>query len=270
LQRHLAQAADLELAGHPHRARHHGEVVGGDRTGAAVDVAPAGDDAVGGRLDAVHRALGKVWTGVNADLDEGPRVAEQVEPLARGQLAALVLLGDLLLAAAELGLFAARVEVLGQGLHPGLLAALDLVGRFRGISRRLLRIASGGGGSGASGLATLVVLSVICPSIGFAFFKERLDTLEDVFGGEGQRELRAQELERVVERHVLLAVHRVVAEAHQHRALRGQLRRPLVDGVLELALGTALLASPNSTACSAEICSPRSIISLTFLRGTLR
>jgi hypothetical protein len=33
---------------------------------------------------------------------------------------------------------------------------------------------------------------------------------------------------------------------------------------------TTLLASPYSTACSAEICSPSSIISLTFLRGTLR
>ena len=114
VQRHLAQAGDLELAGHPHRAGHHGEVVGGDAGGAAVDVAPAGDDAVGGRLDPVHRPLGEVRPAVDAELDEGALVDQQVDPLARGQLAALVLLGDLLLAAAELRLRAALVQLLGQ------------------------------------------------------------------------------------------------------------------------------------------------------------
>jgi hypothetical protein len=52
-----------------------------------------------------------------------PRVDQQVDPLARGQLAALVLLGDLLLAAAELRLLAALVQLLGQlaerGPRPG-------------------------------------------------------------------------------------------------------------------------------------------------------
>ena len=56
LQRDLAKARDLQLAGHAHRAGHHGEVVGGDRDGAAVDLAPAGDDAVGGRVLALHRS----------------------------------------------------------------------------------------------------------------------------------------------------------------------------------------------------------------------
>ena len=54
-------------------------------------------------------------------------------PLARGQLAALVLLGDLLLAAAELRLLAALVEVVDQPLHAGLLAVLGL-GRRLGAS----------------------------------------------------------------------------------------------------------------------------------------
>ena len=63
VQRHLAQAADLDLAGHPHRAGHDGEVVRGDAAGLAVDVAPAGDDAVGGRLLAGHRRLGGVRAG---------------------------------------------------------------------------------------------------------------------------------------------------------------------------------------------------------------
>jgi hypothetical protein len=39
---------------------------------------------------------------VDAELDEGPRIDEQVDALARRQLAALVLDRDLLLAAAEL------------------------------------------------------------------------------------------------------------------------------------------------------------------------
>ena len=113
-ERHLAQAGDLELAGHPHRAGHHGEVVGGDAAGAAVDVAPAGDHAVGGGLDPVHRPLGEVRAAVDAHLDEGALVDQQVDPLAGGELAALVLLGDLLLAAAELRLLAPLVQLLGQ------------------------------------------------------------------------------------------------------------------------------------------------------------
>jgi hypothetical protein len=51
---------------------------------------------------------------VDAELDEGPLVDQQVEPLAGGQLAATVLLGDLLLAAAQLRLGAALVQLLVQ------------------------------------------------------------------------------------------------------------------------------------------------------------
>ena len=62
----------------------------------------------------VHRPLGEVRAAVDAHLDEGALVDQQVDPLAGGQLAALVLLGDLLLAAAELRLLAALVQLLGQ------------------------------------------------------------------------------------------------------------------------------------------------------------
>src|SRR5215207_9371224 len=68
-----------------------------------------------------------------------------------------------------------------------------------------------------------------------AFLEEGGDALDDVLGREGEGELGAQELERVVERHVLLAVHRVVAEPHQHRALGGEFRRPLAYGGVELS-----------------------------------
>jgi len=70
---------------------------------------------------------------VDADLDVCARVAEQVDPLACRELAALVLERDLLLAAAELRLLAAGMDVLGEPLHPGVLTALHLVGRLRGF-----------------------------------------------------------------------------------------------------------------------------------------
>ena len=66
LQRQLPQPGHLQLAGHPHRAGHHGEVVGGDRSGPAVDVPPAGDHAVGRRVAALHRALREVGAGVDS------------------------------------------------------------------------------------------------------------------------------------------------------------------------------------------------------------
>ena len=100
--------------------------------GAAVDVAPAGDDAVGRRLDPVHRPLGEMRPAVDPDLDEGPLVDEQVDPLARGQLAALVLLGDLLLAAAEPRLLAAP-RAAGRSARPAT-PCPAACGRSRSIS----------------------------------------------------------------------------------------------------------------------------------------
>ena len=85
-QRQLAQARDLQLAGHPHRAGHHREVVGAHGDQPAVDLAVAGDHAVGGRVHAVHRALGEVRAAVDAELDERALVDQQREALARGEL----------------------------------------------------------------------------------------------------------------------------------------------------------------------------------------
>src|SRR5207253_102226 len=107
LKRHLAHARDLDLAGHAHRAGHHGEVVCDDRAAAAVDLAPTGDHTVGGRVAALHRALREVRAAVHADLHERAGVDEQVDALTRSQLALRVLRVDLLDAAAELDLLAA-------------------------------------------------------------------------------------------------------------------------------------------------------------------
>src|SRR5215210_7275259 len=49
-----------------------------------------------------------------------------------------------------------------------------------------------------------------------ALLEERLHALLDVLCRERDRELGAQEVERVLERHVELSVHRVLAELHQH------------------------------------------------------
>ncbi len=113
-QRELAQPGDLQLAGHPHRAGHHREVVGGDSDEPAVDLAVTGDDAVGGRVLALHRALGEVRTAVDPELDERPLVDQQRQPLAGGQLLLCVLTGDLLLTTAEPDLLAAGGEILGE------------------------------------------------------------------------------------------------------------------------------------------------------------
>ena len=78
-QRQLAQARDLHLAGHAHRAGHDREVVGGDGDHPPVDLAVAGDDAVGRRLLVLQPAHGVVDAGVDAQLGERARVDQQVD-----------------------------------------------------------------------------------------------------------------------------------------------------------------------------------------------
>jgi hypothetical protein len=77
---------------------------------------------------------------MDAHLDERPRIDEQVDALARRQLAALMLLGDLLLAAAQLRLLAALVQIddelseLGLGrLGRGSLGQVRLLGGCRDL-----------------------------------------------------------------------------------------------------------------------------------------
>src|SRR4051794_40900859 len=67
-----------------------------------------------------------------------------------------------------------------------------------------------------------------------ALLEERLDALLDVLGGERDRQLRAQVVQRVLEGHVHLAVDRVLAHPHQHRRLGRQLLRPVAHSRVEL------------------------------------
>ena len=152
-------------------------------------------------------------------------------PLARGELAALVLHRDLLLAAAELRLLAAGVEILDEAPACPVSSPCSVVGgRLRRLAAVIGRLP--------------LVLAISVPSSSARASRRTPARPPDVLGREGQRELAAQELERVVERHVLLAVHRVVAEPHQHRALGGELGRPLVDGRIELVLRHDLVREP--------------------------
>jgi hypothetical protein len=61
----------------------------------------ARDDAVTQHLLVLHAEVGAAVGDEPVDLDEAPRVEEQVDALARRELAALVLLLDALGAAAE-------------------------------------------------------------------------------------------------------------------------------------------------------------------------
>ena len=83
------------------RAAEHGEVLGEDEDRAAVDGAPAGDDAVAGDLDLLHAEIGRAVLDEHVELLEGALVEQKLDALAGRQLAAAVLRLDALLAAAE-------------------------------------------------------------------------------------------------------------------------------------------------------------------------
>ena len=70
-------------------------------TGAAVHRAPAGDDAIAGHLRLLHAEIVAAVLDEHVELLEGPAVEQDLDPLARRELAARVLSRDPLLAAAE-------------------------------------------------------------------------------------------------------------------------------------------------------------------------
>ena len=74
------------------RAAEHGEVLGEDVDQPAVDPAVAGDHAVAGNDLLVQAEVGGAVGDEAVELDEAALVEQEVEPLARGELALLVLL----------------------------------------------------------------------------------------------------------------------------------------------------------------------------------
>ena len=111
LHREVHDLDDLLAEDLAEAAAEDGEVLGEHAHRAAVDRAVAGDDAV-----AVGPVVGQVEVvgavpRERVELDEGALVEQHVDPLARGRLAAGVLLVDRLLAGRVRGRLAARLEV---------------------------------------------------------------------------------------------------------------------------------------------------------------
>jgi len=97
----IHDAHDLLRVRGTERAAEHGEVLREDGDLPTVDLAPAGDDAVAEDLLLLHLEVGAAMLHEPIDLDERARIAKQLDALARGELAALVLLVDALLPATE-------------------------------------------------------------------------------------------------------------------------------------------------------------------------
>jgi hypothetical protein len=110
------------------RAAEHREVLGEGEDGAAVDGAPAGDDAVPRNLGLLHAELGRAVLDEHVELLERALVHQELHALAGGELAALVLRFDAGRAAAGTGAGATTRELVDDVLHgstlPGSACAL--------------------------------------------------------------------------------------------------------------------------------------------------
>ena len=116
-QRHVLHLLDLFGMRLRERAAEDGEILGEEEDGAAVDRTPAGDDAVAGDLLLLHAEIGRAVLDEHVEFLERAFVEEDVDALARGEFAALVLGVDAILAAAEPGDLAAALEFLQHVLH---------------------------------------------------------------------------------------------------------------------------------------------------------
>jgi hypothetical protein len=99
------------------RAAEHGKVLGEHEGLAAVDRAPAGDDAVAGHFGLLHAEFGRAVLDEHVEFLERALVEQKLDALARGQLAAGMLRLDALLAAAELGPCAPSFQGVEDVLH---------------------------------------------------------------------------------------------------------------------------------------------------------
>jgi hypothetical protein len=111
LHREVHDLADLPRVRLGQRAAEHGEVLGEDEDRPAVDAPRAGDDAVAGRALAGHVEVRALVDDELVDLGEGSGVEQDVQTLARGLLAGLVLPPNSLLTAGQLGFCVAAMEL---------------------------------------------------------------------------------------------------------------------------------------------------------------
>ncbi len=101
------------------RAAENGEILGEDKDRAAVDRAPAGHDAVAGDFLSGHAEIGGAVLDEHVELLERTFVEEDLDALAGGELAFLVLCVDAGLAAAGARDGAAALEFVQHFLHRG-------------------------------------------------------------------------------------------------------------------------------------------------------
>ncbi len=134
--RHVLHLHDLLRVRLRQRAAEHGEVLGEQIDRAAVDGAPAGDDAVAGDLLRLHAELGGAVLDEHVELLERALVEQQLDAFARGQLAALVLRLDALVAAAEPAPRARRFSSLSRMSFIGLSAPARKVRQIATSARR--------------------------------------------------------------------------------------------------------------------------------------
>ena len=99
------------------RAAEHREVLGEHEHLTAVHRAPAGDDAVAGDLRLVDAEIGAAVGDEGVEFLEAALVHEQIDALARGELAALVLRLDARVAPALVGGLAAPLQLVLDVLH---------------------------------------------------------------------------------------------------------------------------------------------------------
>ena len=120
------------------RAAEDGEVLGEDIHQPAVDPARAGDHAVAGKHLLLQSEIGGPVGDEAVELHEAAFVEQEVEPLAGGELALLVLLGD---------------PVRSPALFGERLAVMEFVEEFAGVGHRGGKIAEApkAVGSGAAG-----------------------------------------------------------------------------------------------------------------------
>ncbi|CAM5586372.1 hypothetical protein SVIOM342S_06126 [Streptomyces violaceorubidus] len=124
---HVHDLVDLRRVRLAQRTAEDPEVVGVDEDRAALDRAPAGDDTVGVRLLGLQAEAGRPVPAQLLDLAEGTRVEEQLDPLARRQLALGVLRRRGLLARS------------GQRLRTDLVQLGHSPARVRRLTRRLIQ-----------------------------------------------------------------------------------------------------------------------------------
>ena len=116
-ERHVLDLDDLLRVGRRERAAEDGEVLDEHIDEAAVDRAPAGDDAVAGDAGRLHAEIGRAVFDEGVEFLERAFVEQDVDALARGQLAAGVLGLDALFAAAHVGRGAAPFELADDVVH---------------------------------------------------------------------------------------------------------------------------------------------------------